>query len=307
MTETRQFILKTLVYFDIFHYPLLKEELARFHGKICTPGEIETELQSLLRENRVFYIDGFYSLHSDIKLAAKRRRANKLAAGQMVTALKASKILSGFPFVRGLAISGSLSKNYGTEEADIDFFIITAANRLWVARTIMHCYKKLMFLTGRQNWFCMNYYVDEAEPEIAEKNVYTATEIITLIPMFGKKALEHFMMANSWARNYFPLHPGMVATTPELKKGFSGRIIEKIFSGWPGNLLDNALMKITDKRWAKKEHRQKKNEKGIRMGMSVSKHVSKPNPLFFQNMIVKQYQDRVNRILMLQNSRLKVE
>jgi hypothetical protein len=92
-----------------------------------------------------------------------------------------------FPFVRGIGISGSLSKNYADEDADIDFFIITSRNHLWIARTFLHGLKKLSFLVGKQDWYCMNYFIDEEALVIAEKNIFTATEVVTLKPVCGEK------------------------------------------------------------------------------------------------------------------------
>ena len=297
MTDTDQRILKTLAYFDIFHYPLLSDEVLQFHGMISTPAIIEESLQSLRKDDLIFFIDGFYALNNDITLASKRKKANALAAEQMVIAKRAAKILSKFPYVKGLAISGSLSKNFGTEKADIDFFIITAANRLWIARTIMHLYKKFTFLTGRDNWFCMNYYVDEAVPGIEEKNIFTAIEIATLLPMYGKTAIDNFVLANSWSAAYFPHSPVVTNNVPETKKGFISRFTEKIFAYGLGNRIDNQLMKITGNRWKKKAERNQKNVKGNPLGMKVSKHCSKPDPKNFQDKVIAAYQKKLDGLL----------
>jgi hypothetical protein len=55
-------------------------------------------------------------------------------------------------------------------------------------------------------------------------------------------------------------------------------------------------MRITQKRWLKKEFRQKKNESGNIMSMLVDKHYSKPNPFFFQNKVIEKYHARLNRL-----------
>ena len=297
MTNTTQYILKTLAYFDIFHYPLLREEILQFHGEESNQAIINESLQTLLHDKCIFFIDEFYSLHNDITLAIKRKKANILATEQMLIAHKAAKILSRFPYVKGLAVSGSLSKNYGSEKTDIDFFIITAANRLWIARTIMHLYKKLTYITGRENWFCMNYYVDEAVPEIEEKNIFTAMEIATLLPMYGKTAFADFMLANKWKTAYFPHCTAATDHVTKIKKGLLSWLIEKIFNNSLGNAIDNRLMNITDKRWKRKVERNKKNVKGNPMGMMVSKHCSKPNPKNFQDKVVKEYQLKLDGLL----------
>ena len=296
MTDTRQYILQTLAYFDIFQYPLTEKEIGLFHGQNCRPVAISDALRSLVDDKLIFVLDEFYSLHDDRALASRRRLGNGLAVEQMTTAHRAAKILSRFPYVKGLAISGSLSKNYSTEKTDIDFFIITAANRLWIARTIMHLYKKFTFITGRQNWFCMNYYIDEAGLVIEEKNIYTAIEIVTLLPMWGATILDNFMLANTWTKKYLPVYQKMEVETPEPTKGSLARLCEKIFNGRMGERLDNKLMRITDKRWQRKVLRNKKNDKGFNIGMMVDKHFSKPNPVFFQDKILQLYADKIKAL-----------
>lgn len=290
MTDTRQHILNTLAYFDIFHYPLNGEELRRFHGNTASQEEIESAINSLAENNLIFRIDDFFSLHDDPSLAERRKEGNRLAREKMKTAKKAARILSYFPYVKALAISGSLSKNFADENTDVDFFIITSANRLWFARTLMHLYYKLNFFTGRQRWFCMNYFVDEAGLEIEEKNIFTAIEITTLLPMYGKQDLENFVNSNDWIKHYCPVSNPDTAMALQVNKGWISRFIERMFSGRIGEWLDNYLMKVTEKRWMNKMKNNKKNRRGMPLGMVADKHCSKPNPVFFQNKVLEKYQ-----------------
>ena len=131
-------ILKTLTYFSIFEYPLTKEELKRFLSPAADPGSFDNALARLTEEKIIFKIEDLYLLQDNRELVKRRRDGNLRAERLLVKAMKIGKFLSRFPYVRGIAISGSLSKRYAGEKADIDFFIITKANRLWIARTFMH-------------------------------------------------------------------------------------------------------------------------------------------------------------------------
>lgn len=295
MQDTQRHILQTLSYFDIFHYPLLKDEILQFHGQACNENDISKGLEELLANGTIFQLDGFYSLHNDIDLANRRRAGNQLAAEHLLIARKAARILSRFPYVRGLAISGSLSKNFSTRKADIDFFIITKAKRLWLARTFMHLFKKFTFLTGRQDWFCMNYYIDEEALEIEEKNIYTAIEVVTLLPVYGNEVIKNFIEANQWTKRYLPVHSINDKHTPGLRKRFLTSIIEAMFNNPAGEWLDSWCMRVTDKRWQKKVKQNKKNDKGFRVGMLVSKHFSKPNPEFFQKKVLDLYEGKIQQ------------
>ena len=296
MNTEQQNILKVLAYFDVFNYPLNAEEISSFYFDL-NESSFENAVNTLVEEKIIFKLDGFYSLQNDQSLITRRLKGNNFAQKQMATAAKAAAILSRFPYVRGLAISGSLSKNFSDEKADVDFFIITAPNRLWIARTIMHLFKKLSFIAGRQNWFCMNYYVDEAMLEIPEKNIFTAMEIVTLIPMYGQNILPLFYNKNEWTKNYFPGRTTATCNASESKKGFFTRAIEKIFNGATGNTIDNWLMNLTDKRWKKKTAQNRINVRGIKMTLKADKHFSKPDPTNFQNRVVQQYESKLKEIV----------
>lgn len=297
MTATAQNILKTLGYFDLFQYPLTREEIYLFNPVVVHADAINRELDILVNDTAVFSIGEFYSLHNNPALAQRRRDGNRLAAEHIKTARRVAGFLYRFPYVKAIAVSGSLSKNFATEKTDIDFFIITAANRLWIARTCMHLYKKLTFLTGRQNWFCMNYYVDETAIEIKEKNIFTAAEIVTLLPMHGKDCLEKFFKANAWTGTYFPLKPCSDMDPVALSKGWLSRLVEKIFAGRAGDYADTRLMGITGKRWRQKTASCQLNSRGARLGMSIGRHFSKPDPQHFQDKVVNAYCKKVEEIL----------
>ncbi len=272
-----------------------------FHPASITPAAVDTALSLLVQEGIVFCFGPFYSLHNNAGLAKRRLAGNALAAEQMQIAQKVARLLAAFPYVKGIAVSGSLSKNYADEHSDIDFFIITTANRLWIARTIMHLYKKLTFLTGKQHWFCMNYYIDEAVQDIPEKNIFTAMEIITLVPMQGQKSMNEFIINNSWIKKYFPVHTTGVTPVGEIQPGTIRKITEKIFSGSMGNRVDHWLMNITQQRWLKKTQQGKLNSRGCIMAMSAGKHFSKPDPKNFQAGIIQQYETTLSQLLPHEN------
>lgn len=290
-------ILKVLAYFDMFSYPLLKEEIRLFLDRSIQAGEMEWALDELIAEGRIFLHENFYQIRNQPAFINRRKNGNSRAAMMLERARKISGFLYWFPYVRGIGISGSLSKNFAAEDADIDFFIITQSDRLWIARTFMHIFKKLTYLTGKQHWFCMNYYVDEHAMQIHEQNIFTATEVITLIPVQGNGMLTNFFRANNWVEGYFPNHPAKFGSPVKPKEAFVKRAIEHCLNNRLGEWLDNYLLKLTSKRWKKKEKAQKLNAHGGRMGLATSKHFARPNPEFFQKKILQLYEGKVNEVV----------
>jgi hypothetical protein len=289
-------ILKVLAYFDIYHYPVSIKEIRSYLHTMPTDWEIVTTVERLCAEQKIYHYDGFYCLHDDPLMIQQRKNDNHRAELLLKTAYKISSFLFQFPYVRGVGISGSLSKNVANESADIDFFIITKSNRLWIARTFMHLFKKLTFIVGRQHWFCMNYYIDEQALQISDKNIYTAVEVVTLLPICGNGTLKNFFDANSWSLAYFPNYDLSTQSLKKVKNSYVKRLIEFLFNNPLGERLDNFLMKVTAQRWREKELKRKVNIKGDRMGLRTSKHFSKPNPAFFQQRILLLYENKLKEI-----------
>jgi predicted nucleotidyltransferase len=302
---TKTDILNTLAYFDVFRYPLTQTEIFFFLQHHYEQEEFIKALYALVRMKQVVKLDEFFSLQDDYSLAARRRKGNQAAKKLLDIANKVAGFLSSFPFVRGVAVSGSLSKNFADENADIDFFIITKKNKLWLARTFMHLFKKLTFLFHKEHLFCMNYYVDEEGLLIKEKNIYTATELATLIPMRGIQAFADLYANNTWSREMLPNYTMKVSYTKEARNTWLKRLVEAFFSNLVGQALDYLLMKITLRRWAQKRAQHRRNVNGNLMGIDGGRHYAKPDPVTFQCRFMATYEQKVFHVLTQYQNQLK--
>jgi hypothetical protein len=287
-------ILKTLAYFDLFNYPLTEEEILYFLDRPVASGALSSSLQALLKEGCIFREGRFYSLRNDPELVRRRLKDNSNAQRLLAIAATGSRFLFRFPYVRGIGISGSLSKNCAAHDADIDYFVITSPNRLWIARTLMHLFKKLSFLAGRQDRYCMNYYVDEEALKIEEMNIFTAIELVTLLPACGNGTLDKFFDSNGWAFTYFPNY-GLknIGMKPTYPRSWIKTLAERLLNNRLGDKLDDFLLGLTTRRWEKKARTGAVNKKGDPMTLLTGKHFSKPDPVHLQARIIRFYNDKL--------------
>ncbi|NII27262.1 hypothetical protein HB364_19390 [Pseudoflavitalea sp. X16] len=290
-------ILKVLAWFDLFNYPLTAAEIHFFLDRQLPKEELKAALGYLVEEKTIFRMDSFYSLQQEEWLITRRTNGNRRAQQLLKVAHRVSRLLYHFPYVRGIGISGSLSKNFADEKADIDLFIITSPNRMWIARTIMHLFKKFTYLLGKQHWFCMNYYIDEEALQIEEQNIFTATELITFMPVCGNGAISHFFHANNWAKNFYPNYADRMPLYKDTGKGYLvKKLFEYLLNNRLGDRLDEYLMKLTTRRWKQKEEKRLLNMRGVRLGLTTGKHCARPNPSFFQKSILEQYQQKLEAV-----------
>jgi hypothetical protein len=292
--QLRSSILKVFAYFDIFNYPLSIEDIVLFLDMETEEYPVKRELDMLVKEGSLFRTGPFYSLQNNPGLAEKRNHSREHADELLPIATKGARLLFQFPFVRGVFISGSLSKRCADDKADIDYFIVTSANRLWIARTLMHLFKKLTYLRGRQHRYCMNYYVDEDAMEIKEKNIFTATELITLIPASGNGGVINFFKANEWTTRFYPrYHYRNRESLGTPRSSLLKRACERLLDNRLGDRLDDYLRDVTAGRWKKKEDRGDLNLRGLRMSLQCDKHYARPNPETFQQKILARFQRKI--------------
>lgn len=288
-------IIKTLAYYDIFSYPLNANEV--FHNlqvNHCSSTEVKNELEHLCEKNILFSVDDFYLLQNNQELVQRRIKGNKLCDKRLKSAFRMSKVISKFPFVRAILLSGSISKGFMEKDSDVDYFIITKPGRLWVTKLFLTIFKKIFLLNSRKV-FCINYYIDYNHLEIEEKNIFTAIEITTLIPVFGRKYYDKFYEKNIWIKNYFPNFPKRNNQMIDKNKpGLLQNIFEKLFDNRLGDWLDDFAMKLFSKTISKKFGYLDKID--FALAFKTTKCESKYHPKFFQKKVLTSFEEKLNQL-----------
>jgi len=298
-------ILAALCYFDIFDYPITQLEISHFIRNSYRLDEIAAGLHSLTVEQWIYKFGDLYTLQNDYDVITRRKKGNVKARQMLVTAKKVASILSSFPFVKGVAVSGSLSKNFADEDSDIDFFIITEKNKLWLARTILMAFRRLTILFRKQHWLCLNYFIDETLLEIEEKNIYTAIELATLLPFRGITTFHKFFRENQWTQMYLPNHILRVSYVEESKNPVLKQFFEFLFRNRLGNLLDSIFMRWTSFRFNKRIKNGIETSKGYLMDLKISKHYAKHNPDQLQKKITETYERKIANLFHLYENNAK--
>jgi hypothetical protein len=284
LTQKQSGIVCTLMYFDVFNYPLNLKEIIKFsNSKVEDETQLLSDIQELCTLHLVFCFNQFYSLQNNPQLVDKRLKGNRIAENYLSIAYKNAKLIGAFPFVRAVGISGSLSKGYMDESGDIDYFIITEAGRLWIARTLLILYKKI-FLFNSRKFFCVNYFIDNQHLEIPDKNLFTATEINTLIPAYNTSLFASFFLENKWTEEFLPnkMPTELIQENSiyhALKSAIEKRLNKKF-----GDKLDTYFMKITLNKWKSKFKHIKEHD--FELALRSRKYVSKHHPQGFQQKVL---------------------
>lgn len=298
-------LLKPILYFSLFKYPLTEEEIFAF-SEANSKDQIKEELNDLVSNQVIYKIDEFYLIDNDESQIKRRLSGNQMAKDIHKKATTVSRFISKFPYVEGVGISGALSKGYYDDEGDIDFFIMTTPKRLWIARTLLILYKKI-FLLNSKKYFCVNYFISTNSLEIEEKNRFTATELTTMLPMYGNGSFYDFYEQNKWVYNYLPnksLSEGLTKMSL-VKKPLFTKFLESILNTKLGDWLDSFFLKITYKKWKVKFN--KLEDKHFNIALKSTKNVSKHHPLNFQRKVIERLNDKYDEVKEKHNIHLAKE
>ncbi len=204
-------IFRTLVYADIFDYPLTAKEVWKYliSEEKVDFWAIQTELR---RKNELIAHKGIYFfLKNRQKVVKIRKNRQKCSQKKLKIARRVAKWLKIIPWIKLVGVTGALAMENADKNDDIDLLIIAVKNRLWLTRLLtvflveFIAHRRRPGDTNVCNKICLNMFLDEAHLKVPKKeqNLFTAHEIIQLKPIWDKNdAYKKFIMANLWVKKF---------------------------------------------------------------------------------------------------------
>jgi hypothetical protein len=248
-------VVRTLAYFDIWEHPLTTEELFAFLPVECSSlVEFRARLREAVHARIVKMHDEYYYLSCrDEGVVARRKQRERHSRLLWRFARFSTHIIKRFPFVRAIMISGDLSKNSADRKSDIDFFIITAPGRLWITRSLLILFKKIVFVNSKKI-FCLNSFVSEDHLVLEDRNIYQAVEIATLKPVYRSEMFRTYLVKNGWLREYFPnFETALLDSVPcGNRRSVLQQVLEVLFHLLPADRLDRELQSRMERIWARR-------------------------------------------------------
>lgn len=213
-TTAHNALLTTILYADLFDFPLTKDEIWRF--LIAKEKVSQKTFAAILRDDIPVSIrqkNGYFCLEG--KEATIQKRINNLqeVESKKVLARFVAEKLRSIPTVQFIGISGGLSVKNVTSEDDIDLFFIVEKNTVFLTRFwILVLLERMHLRRVRQaketkNKICVNLLIDETVLVWRSnmRNLYTAREIAQIVPLFERKGTyKKFLQKNQWISQYLP-------------------------------------------------------------------------------------------------------
>lgn len=198
-----QAIMRALAYSDIFDQA---QSITTLYAFLEAPDIIPEVFRQTLE---ALQTAGIISLDGDLVTLAGRealvsiwRRRQAQSARKWRAARRYTALIRCLPFVRMVAITGSLAVQNAEAPDDIDLFLIAAPGRVWLTRALTILVVRLAARSGVT--LCPNYLIASDALELHERNLYTARELTQMQPLYGLYWYRQLHVSNRWTSAYLP-------------------------------------------------------------------------------------------------------
>lgn len=206
-------ILKTILYFDIFRYPLTEREVWKWLWK-CEAHlpEVRHALGRLVKKNKIATKDGLYFIRGSNDFVAERREKYLVADKKYKKLKRIITVLQFVPFIRFVGACNTMHILDFKESSDLDVFIIVEKGRMWTARLLTTI---VVGVLGQwrhgshiKDKVCLSFYVTTAALDLKKialkEDPYLVYWITFVVPLLDRGVYEAFWKKNDWILKYLP-------------------------------------------------------------------------------------------------------
>ena len=187
---------KTVEYAAMFQYPLRIEEL---HDRLFDIAVDRKTLDRTCNKLQIARHSGMVA--SDPGFVSIRTFREALSDRSIEGVWPHLKTLANFPFVKMIAFSGATAHRNMTDPEDIDLFMVVEDGKMWATYLMAMVWAKAKGLRRR---LCMNYLITDRALPLVENDAFTAQQVASLKPVFGKTTYDEFLESNSFVTKRFP-------------------------------------------------------------------------------------------------------
>jgi len=162
--DLREAIIRTVCYFDLFDFPLTRDEV---HDWLCGAsagvGEIEATISSLVASCVLKSDNGFISLFDRDGLEKVRAERKIFSDRKWKRARRWARVFAALPGVEFVGVGNTLAYDNARDDSDIDFFIVTAPNVIWRTRFFCAAFAAMLDLRPKdgdnRDKLCLSFFV----------------------------------------------------------------------------------------------------------------------------------------------------
>jgi hypothetical protein len=206
---TRDYLLATVAYADIFDYPLTEDDIYYWCIKKTPKSHMGVGvIRGVSKRGYFIFLKGREAI---VNRYNKKRQSSK---EKWKIARSVGRVLQWIPSILLVGVTGGVAVNNASRKDDIDLFIITARKTMWITRLLII---PLLALLGRRrtpnsdtvmNKICVNMFMSEEALGVksSEQDLFAAHEVLQMEPLWSRKdTYRRFLQANKWTKVYLPV------------------------------------------------------------------------------------------------------
>jgi hypothetical protein len=229
----------TIAYADIFGFALTDLEVHRdLVGIHSTPADVAAAVRYSVTTGAVEREQEYLTLVGRRHLVERRMARTDVNRQLWPRARSFGQVLAMLPFVRLVGVTGSLAANNAAADADIDYLLIASPDRLWFVRALAIGMVRLVRLAGIR--VCPNYLLTTNALALTHHDIYTAHELLQMVPLSGKEVYAALRAQNRWVNRLLPNRSRLAISVPPVGSTATAikRTGERAFGGAIGSRLD---------------------------------------------------------------------
>jgi len=247
----------TIKFFGLLNYPLTTREVHKYlFNQESLLKETDWALKELIQQNQLDKEGDYWVLPNQQKLAKQRKLKQKISNRLRKRLKFVGWIFKITPYIRTVAICNNLAFNNAGPDSDIDLFIITRSEGVWISRFISTVLIQLLGLRVKNldydpGKICLSFYLADNALRLKriaqDPDPYLLFWIATLDPIYNQGIFSRFLLANQWALKHFPNLRMAFNTNQRKPLSLLAFLQEKIINALPFNL--NQKLYTWQKQW----------------------------------------------------------
>ncbi|MCU0680152.1 MAG: hypothetical protein MUF50_02495 [Planctomycetes bacterium] len=228
----KEAVLRAVVFFDLFNYPLSTRELWQYLDRSATFFEVQNVLVDLMAKKIIQEQSGFFFLKGRREIIISRRERYSSSVEKISIARFAAKLLSYLPWVKMVALGNSIGSHNWRQEGDIDLLIMVKERRVWLVRFLAATITKIFNLRPRpgneENKICLSFFVSDQDLNFkkfcySDKDVYFHYWLANLLVLYSRSGIyRKFVGTNAWLKKHLPnWRPGEISYRYRVRNNFT--------------------------------------------------------------------------------------
>jgi len=202
-TRSEMAIAQSVLYASLFDYPLTLAQLRQsLIESTQTPSEILQAFDgSPVLLHLIEYQDGFFFPAGRASLIDERKRREARSRAFLRRHGLFLSLVCLIPYVKMVALSGSIAHLNLEGDGDLDLFIVTRGRRVWSTTVAVVLLAKVL---RRRRIVCANFVLADSRLSLDQQDLFSASQIVHLKPLLGRDVFQAFVAANPFVARFYP-------------------------------------------------------------------------------------------------------